>query len=125
MDRRNRYRNPLKTPGLFRVLFVCIALGGIGACFVTIRNRHVTKGTEITSREQAIEQLNQEIEMWELRIAGVMDRAELARRLHWKGSDLREIDPMRVINLELSPREFRDIAAIEPPGSIPQETEDP
>ena len=51
--------------------------------------------------------------MWELRIAGVMDRAELARRLHWKGSDLREIDPVRVINLEPAPRPFRDIAAVE------------
>ena len=57
MVKRNRYRNPLKTPGLFRVLFICLALGGIGACFVTIRNRHVTKGNEITQREREITQL--------------------------------------------------------------------
>lgn len=113
MVKRNRYRNPLKTPGLFRVLFICLALGGIGACFVTIRNRHVTKGNEITQREREIEQLEREIEMWELRIAGVMDRAELSRRLRWKGSDLRDIDPLRVWNIEPVRRDFREIAGME------------
>ena len=119
MVKRNRYRNPLKTPGLFRVLFICVALGMIGACFVTIRIRHVTKGDEITNREEQIEKLNQEIEMWELRIAGVMDRDELSRRLRWKGSDLQDIDPMRVWKIEPFEREFRDIAAVEVVAAMP------
>ncbi len=120
MVKRNRYRNPLKTPGMFRVLFICVALGGIGACFVTIRNRHVTKGDEITLRESNIERLNQEIEMWELRIAGVMDRAELSRRLRWKGSDLRGIDPMRVWKISPVGQEFEDLESVEVASLAPE-----
>ncbi|NNE92574.1 MAG: hypothetical protein HKN23_13085 [Verrucomicrobiales bacterium] len=113
MVRRNRYRNPLKTPGLFRVLFLCLAIGGIGACFVTIRNRHVKKGDEIRERELLIVKLEQDVEMYELRIAGMMDRNELDRWLRWKGSDLQDIDPTRVWNIKPAPRDFREIVAVD------------
>ena len=42
-----------------------------------------------------------------------MDRAELSRRLRWKGSDLRDIDPLRVWNIEPVRRDFREIAGME------------
>ena len=41
-----------------------------------------------------------EIEMWELRIAGVKDRQELERRLRWVKSDLIAIEGNRVIELD-------------------------
>ncbi|MDF1849405.1 MAG: hypothetical protein P1U85_01135 [Verrucomicrobiales bacterium] len=72
---------------------------GIG--FVLIRNQHVIEGHAIRSLEDGITELNQEIEMWELRIAAVRDRQELSRRLRWVRSDLEEIESARVIELEI------------------------
>ena len=47
--------------------------------------------------------LDQEIELWELRIAAVRDRHELSRRLRWAQSDLKDIDLSKVIEIETRP----------------------
>jgi hypothetical protein len=97
----NRYRNPLRTPMLARIVFLCVTAGLVGASFGIVRNRHVKKGDEIHAAEKAIVKLEQEIEMWDLRVAGMMDRAEMSRRLAWFDSDLSDIRASRV--LEVAP----------------------
>lgn len=71
-----------------------------GACFVLVRNEHIMLGDEIRTVEESITELDREIELWQLRIAGVRDRQELSRRLRWVKSDLAEIDPARVIEVD-------------------------
>jgi hypothetical protein len=44
--------------------------------------------------------LDQEIELWELRITAVRDRHELSRRLRWVQSDLADIDLSKVIEIQ-------------------------
>ena len=39
--------------------------------------------------------------MWDVRIAGLLDRSDLSRRLRWNGSDLQEISPERILELEI------------------------
>jgi hypothetical protein len=101
MKKGNRYRNPLKTPMLARIVFWCVTAGVIGASFGIVRNRHVKKGDEIHAAEKAVVKLDQEIEMWELRVAGMMDRGEMSRRLTWFESDLGDIKASKV--LEVAP----------------------
>lgn len=71
-----------------------------GVGFVLIRNQHVIAGNRIGATEVEIVALDQEIELWELRIAAVRDRHELSRRLRWAQSDLTDIDLTRVIEIE-------------------------
>lgn len=97
---RNRYRNPLKTPALSRIVFLSVTACVVGASFGIIRNRHVKKGDEIHAAEIAVVKLDQEIEMWELRVAGQLDRAEMARRLAWVDSDLGDIRASKVLVIE-------------------------
>ena len=66
-----------------------------------MRNQHVIAGHGIRELEDEIVELNEEIEMWELRIAAVRDRQELSRRLRWVRSDLEEIENARVIELKV------------------------
>lgn len=99
MERKNRYRNPVRLATVLRVAFLCL-LGGIGgAGFVYLRNDHVKTGDQIRQAEKEIEDLKEETQLWELRVAGAMDRIELSRRLEWMGSDLQSIDPARVIKI--------------------------
>lgn len=85
---------------VFRLLFVGVFFGVVGASFVKIRNQHVMMGNEISAAEKKIDDQVREIEMWELRIAGVKDRNELSRRLRWVGSNLAEVDVERVIQID-------------------------
>ena len=100
---KNRYRNPLKTPWLMRIVFVSVTLAAIFATFVVLRNRQVKQGDRIHQAEKAIVQLDKEVEMWEARIEGQLDRAELKRRLKWVESDLSDISAASI--LVLSPHE--------------------
>lgn len=84
-----------------RLVLAGILLLATGVGFVLIRNQHVIEGHAIRNLEDGIFELNQEIEMWELRIAAVRDRQELTRRLRWVRSDLKEIESARVIELEV------------------------
>ncbi|MEX2580387.1 MAG: hypothetical protein WD342_15115 [Verrucomicrobiales bacterium] len=100
MEKKNRYKNRIRSITLYR-----LALGGVlllfsGASFVLVRNQHVIQGDEIRSVEDAIVELDREIELWGLRIAAVRDRQELSRRLRWVKSDLGEIDSSRVIEVD-------------------------
>ena len=103
--RRNRKcdRRRLRTPGVIRTASLLLTIGVVGVAFGLIRNQHIRKGDEIRLAEASIAKSEKEIEMWELRIAGLLDRSDLSRRLRWCGSDLKEIEPERV--LELSPVE--------------------
>ncbi len=99
MERRNRYKNGI---GLGTVLRLFIAGGGVlatGVGFVYMRNSHVMEGDKISKVEHEIQALNQQIELWELRIAAVRDRQELSRRLRWVQSDLAGIDMSKVIEI--------------------------
>lgn len=103
MERRNRYRNPVKMATVFRVAFFGIVFALIGGGFVFIRNEHVQTGDKIRNLEQEIAGLDQERQLWELRLAGALDRLELSRRLKWANSSLTPIDPSRVLKIESSP----------------------
>jgi hypothetical protein len=100
MEKRNRYKN--RVGGI--VILRLILAGGLslatGAGFVYMRNEHVLRGNEIGAVEKQIASLDQEIELWELRIAAVRDRQELSRRLRWVQSDLADIDVSKVIEIE-------------------------
>jgi len=102
MEKRNRYRNPVRMKAVIRMVLVCLLLGVVGGVFVFLRNLHVKTGDKIHSTELAIAELDHEIQLWELRIAAAMDRNELARQLKWVGSELRPIDPARVLKIEAS-----------------------
>ncbi len=96
---KNRYRNPLKTPWLMRIVFGSVTLAAIFAAFVVLQNRQVKQGDRIHEAERAIVQLDKEVEMWEARIEGQLDRAELKRRLEWVESDLEEISAAQIFHL--------------------------
>ncbi len=97
---------------IFRLLFVGLMLGGIGGSFVWMRNQHVMKGHQISAMEKQIEDHVREVEMWELRIAGVRDRNELGRRLRWVGSDLAEVDASRVIQIDPNDEFSRPVVGV-------------
>lgn len=99
MDKRNRYRNPVRIGTVLRIAFVGILIVVIGGGLVFLRNQHVKKGDLIRQVEDEIVELDHERQLWELRVATAKDRIELSRRLRWMGSDLRPIDPARVLKL--------------------------
>lgn len=99
MEKRNRYRNRVGTLTLCRFFLGGSLLLATGVGFVIVRNEHVIRGHEIRNLEDSIVELSREIEMWELRIAGVRDRQELSRRLRWVQSDLDAIDGGKVIEV--------------------------
>ena len=100
MEKKNRYRNRVSGLALSRLILSGILLLATGAGFVLVRNQHVIIGNEIRAIEDRIVSLDREIEMWELRIAGVRDRQELSRRLRWVQSDLGDIETSRLIELQ-------------------------
>jgi hypothetical protein len=102
MEKRNRYRNPVRFAAVFRVVFICLLLGTVAGAFVFLRNQHIKRGDEIRTVEMEIAELDNEMQLWELRIAGAKDRTELAKRLKWMGSDLQPIDPGKILKLEAS-----------------------
>ncbi|MFV1996266.1 MAG: hypothetical protein ACC661_12590 [Verrucomicrobiales bacterium] len=99
---QNQYRNRLRTPWLTRIIFCCVTAAAVAATFAVLRNRHIKQGDRIHEAEMEIVLLDKEIEMWELRIAGQMDRTELARRLKWVRSDLKDITASQVLHLSTS-----------------------
>jgi len=102
MEKRNRYKNRIGGIMILRLFLAGGMLLSTGAGFVLARNEHVLCGNEIGTVEREIAALDQEIELWELRIAAVRDRQELSRRLRWIQSDLADIDVSKVIEIELS-----------------------
>ncbi|MEM9283804.1 MAG: hypothetical protein AAGA96_18435 [Verrucomicrobiota bacterium] len=100
MEKKNRYRNRIRPITLCRMMVAVLLLLAAGTGFVLVRNEHVLRGYEIRELEDEVVELDREIEMWELRIAGVKGRQELARRLRWVQSDLEEIEMGRVIEVE-------------------------
>ena len=88
---------PLHTPFIVRIVLLGIVAASFGACLVVIRNGHVKKGDEIHQVETSIVNLEKDIALMETRNAGLRDRADLARRLRWIGSDLASIDPLRIL----------------------------
>lgn len=100
MEKRNRYRNRIGALTLCRFFLGGVLLLATGVGFVLVRNEHVIRGNQIRNLEDSIVELSREIEMWELRIAGVRDRQELSRRLRWVQSDLAAIDSSKVIEVE-------------------------
>lgn len=104
MEKRNRYNNRVGWVMMIRLALSASLLFATGAGFVLVRNQHVIIGNEIGATEQEIVAFDQEIELWELRIAAVRDRHELSRRLRWAQSDLTDIDHTKVIAIDTRPR---------------------
>ncbi len=100
MEKRNRYKSRVGGGVILRLVFAGGLVLATGAGFVYMRNEHVLRGNEIGAVEREIAGLDQEIELWELRIAAVRDRHELSRRLRWVQSDLADIDVSKVIEIE-------------------------
>lgn len=98
---RNRYRNRLQTPGMSLMVFLFMVITLVAVCFVHIRNQHVKKGDDIRAVETEIAKMDKEIEMLELRIAGLMDRDDMERRLEWLGSDLSKVPRQDMVVLRL------------------------
>jgi hypothetical protein len=98
MEKRNRYRHSIHPVTIFRIVLLSVLALAAGSAFVLVRNQHVIDGDKIREYEQKIAVLDQEIELWELRIAGVEDRQEMSRRLRWAQSDLATIEPTRLID---------------------------
>ncbi len=115
MQKRNRYRNPVRPTVVLRIVFFCLFAAVVGGAFVFVRNRHVQQGDEIHRLESVIADLEHEMQLWELRNAGAKDRIELGQRLDWIGSDLEPIDPERVLEIRgaASPVLGPDIAVAE------------
>jgi hypothetical protein len=100
MEKRNRYKNRIGGFVILRLFLAGGLLLGAGAGYVYVRNEHVLCGNEIGQVEREIGTLDQEIELWELRITAVRDRHELSRRLRWVQSDLADIDLSKVIEIQ-------------------------
>jgi hypothetical protein len=104
MEKKNRYKNRIGRIMMIRLFLAGGLFLSAGVGFVLIRNAHVITGNEIVAVENEVLQLDQEIELWELRIAAVRDRQELSRRLRWAKSDLTDIDLARVIEIPANGR---------------------
>ena len=115
--KKNAYRNSLKTGSLVFWVLLASMVGVVGASYVHVKNRHVAKGDEIREFEREIQELDQEVEMIELRIAGLLDRSELSRRLSQADSALKKIDQTAVINLrpDTELREVAEAGSWDPP----------
>lgn len=100
MEKRNRYKSRIGSGAILRLVFAVGLVLSTGAGFVYLRNEQVLRSNEIGAVERQIADLEQEIELWELRIASVRDRHELSRRLRWVQSDLSDIDVSKVIEIE-------------------------
>ena len=103
MEKKNRYKNRVGLVMMTRLALAAALLFATGAGFVLVRNQHVLIGNQIGATEQEIVAFDQEIELWELRIAAVRDRHELSRRLRWAQSDLKDIELSKVIEIRRSP----------------------
>lgn len=99
MEKRNRYKNRVGRLTILRLILGGGLLLATGAGFVFTKNDHILRGGRIVDVEREIREIEQEIELWELRIASVRDRQELSRRLRWAQSDLSDIDVTKVIEI--------------------------
>lgn len=88
---------------VLRLVLAAGLLLAAGAGYVLVRNDHVLLGNDIVQIEHEIAALDQETELWELRIAAVRDRQELSRRLRWVQSELGDIDVSKVIEIGREP----------------------
>ena len=98
---RNQHRNRLKTPLIVRLVFLLLLAGTFGGSFAVIQNNHIKTGDAIRAQEEKMGDLQKEAEMWELRIASLMDRRDLERHLRWVHSDLVEIAPNQIVRIHL------------------------
>lgn len=96
----NHYRNPLKTPWLARIIFVCVTLAAIFASFVILRNRQVKQGDKIREAEFAIVEREKRIRDLESKIAGLLDRNEMELRIEFIRSPLVPIRQSQILEID-------------------------
>lgn len=98
---RNQHRNRLNTPLVVRLVFFLVLAGMFGGSYAVIQNNHIKTGDAIRMEEERMDNLQRESDMWELRIASLMDRRDLERHLRWVHSDLEEIIPAQIVRINL------------------------
>ena len=98
---RKKYQNGLRFVSLLQWtgLFAVVCL--VASSYVFVRNRQVQEADQIRELEAEITQLGLEIEMYENRIARMMDRQTLQARLREDGSQLRRIERGEVVTIEV------------------------
>jgi hypothetical protein len=111
MEKRNRYKNRIGRMMIARLILGGGLLLATGAGFVFTKNDHVLRANRVGEVEREIKEIEQEIELWELRIASVRDRQELSRRLRWAQSDLSDIDVSKVIEIHPEPVKDAPVAS--------------
>lgn len=91
MKRKYDYQNKLSFDVLFKWTSLLAAVAILASAYVYIRNQHIRESDYVRQAEREMNELHAEIEMYELRIARMLDRPELEARLEDGGSSLRDI----------------------------------
>ncbi|MFT5471079.1 MAG: hypothetical protein ACI8UO_006212 [Verrucomicrobiales bacterium] len=89
--RKRDYQNQLKVGALAKLVLLLAAICGIASAYVYVRNQHIRKSDYVRTAEREMTELRAEIQMYELRIAALVDRPALESRLLEQGSELRKI----------------------------------
>ena len=87
-----RYRNKLRISTLAKWLALFVFSCAVATAYVFVRNGQIREADDIRSTEARIAALQEEIDLYELRIARMMDRAVLSQRIQRAGTELRRID---------------------------------
>ena len=92
MKKKRDYQNQLRLGVLAKLLLLLAVVCGIASAYVYVRNLHIQKSDFVRTAESKKTNLKAEIQMYELRIAALLDRPALESRLEENGSDLRSIE---------------------------------
>ena len=96
----SRYRNSLRFSTLAKWLALFAFSCAVATAYVFVRNGQIREADDIRTTEARIAATQEEIDLYELRIARMMDRAVLSQRLERSGTKLRRIEPTEVLVVE-------------------------
>ena len=101
-SKQHEYRNSLRLGVLAKWVLALAATGVAASGYVYVRNLHIKESDYIRMAEQEMADLRNEIEMYELRIAAMLDRPALEKQLDSRSSELRAIESssLEVVRLE-------------------------
>lgn len=90
--KKRDYQNQLGLGVLAKWLLLLAVVCGIASAYVHVRNLHIQESDFVRTAEEKMTDLRAEIEMYELRIAALLDRPALEGRLEENGSELQAIE---------------------------------